>query len=179
MKTRMAAILAAGSLWLAMPMLAQDAAPQNRMQRQNDQIKTALDLTDRQFNELNDVRTAYNEKVKELSTQMRELEKQRREAMKASGANPVLVGSIALQIQSLQQQIQDENKAYREHALSVLTASQREKVEDIQEAVKLAQQAGALAAFGLLEGQGGGMRGFMGGGPGMMMRGGDAPPPGR
>jgi Spy/CpxP family protein refolding chaperone len=178
MKTRMAAILAAGSLWLAMPMLAQDAAPQNRMQRQNDQIKTALDLTDRQFNELNDVRTAYNEKVKEVSTQMRELEKQRREAMKTSGADPVLVGSIALQIQSLQQQIQEENKAYREHALSVLTASQREKVEDIQEAVKLAQQAGALAAFGLLEGQGG-MRGFMGGGPGMMMRGGDAPPPGR
>jgi len=178
MKTRMAAILAAGSLWLAMPMLAQDAAPQNRMQRQADQIKTALDLTDRQFNELNDVRTAYNEKVKELSTKMRELEKQRREAMRASGADPVLVGSIALQIQSLQQQIQDENKAYREHALSVLTASQREKVEDIQEAVKLAQQAGALAAYGLLEGQGG-MRGFMGGGPAMMMRGGDAPPPGR
>ncbi|HEY7680574.1 MAG TPA: Spy/CpxP family protein refolding chaperone [Terriglobia bacterium] len=176
MKTRIAAILAAGSLCLAAPTLAQDATPQqNRMQRQAEQIKTVLDLTDRQFNELNDVRTAYNEKVRELSTQIRELEKQRREAMQASGTDPLVVGSIALQVQSLQQQIQEENKAYREHALSVLTASQREKVEDIQEAIKLAQQAGALAAFGLLEGQGG-MRGFAGGGP-MMMRGGAPPAP--
>lgn len=177
MKTAMAVILAGSALWLAGMLRAQDVpTPDRRMQRQADDIKTVLDLTDRQFNELNDLRVAYNDKIRELSTQIRELEKERREVMQVSGADPVRVGSVALQIQSLQQQMQEENKAYREEALSLLAASQREKVEQIEEALKLAPHAGALAAFGLLEGRGIGMRGFAGGGRAMMLREG-APPP--
>ena len=183
MKSRMVVSVACGALWLASIARAQNTPPQpNRPQRGGD-IKTILDLTDRQYNELGDVRDAYLAKMKELNQQIQDLEKQRRTIMQTSGADPVQIGAIALQQQALQQQIQDENTAYHDNAMRVLTASQREKVEQIEEAVKLAPSAGALMPYGLLDtqtlggrgfgGPGGGM--FMGGGPGTNRGGGTAP----
>ena len=184
MKTRMAMMLAAGALLLSIPAGAQQGppmqgppmgqGPQGRMpQRSPDAIKTVLDLTDRQFNELNDLRDAHTKKLQDLSAQVRELDKQRRDAM-AAGNDPAKVGTLALQVQSLQQQMQDENKAYHDDSLRILDGGQREKVRQIEEAVKLAPSAGALMQFGLLDTSqmpGGGRGGSMGGMGGGMMRG--------
>ena len=191
MKTRLAAILTAGALLLPLAARAQMGLPPGPMpdqrqgrnqQRPGDAIKTVLDLTDRQFNELNDLRDSHNQKLQDFSTQLRELERQRRDAM-AAGDNPALVGSIALQIQQIQQQMQDENKAYREEALTILDGGQREKVEQIEEALKLAPSAGALMQYGLLDtSQLPGRGNFLGGPAGRMMGvpgggRGPAPPP--
>ena len=179
MKNVMTWMLAASALIFAGELKAQMGLPPggpdaNRFpQRSPDAIKTVLDLTDRQFTELTDLRDAHTKKLQELSAQIRELDKERREAM-AAGNDPAKVGTIALQIQSLQQQMQDENKAYHDNALRVLDGGQREKVHQIEEALKLAPSAGALMQFGLLDTSQlpGGGRGFMGGmGGGMMMRG--------
>ena len=166
MKSRIVVSVAFCALWLASAARAQNTPPQpDRPQRGGD-IKTILDLTDRQYNELNDVRDAYLAKMKELNQQVQDLERQRRSMMKASGADPVQIGAITLQQQALQQQIQDETAAYRENAMRVLTASQREKVEQIEEAVKLAPSARALMPYGLLDTQslGGRAMGGFGGG---------------
>jgi hypothetical protein len=74
-------------------------------------------------------------------------------------------------VQALQQQMEDENKAYHDGALRVLDGGQRETVEKIEEAIKLAPKAGALAQYGLIESMPGLRGGFLGnpGGPGMMM----------
>ena len=184
MKSRMAVILAASALLLVQQTRAQQPPPQPRgPQRAPDAIKTVLDLTERQFTELNDLRDQHNKKLHDISAQLRELERQRREAM-AAGTDPTMVGSLALQIQSLQPQMQDENKAYHDNALRVLDSTQRDKVEQIETALKLAPQASALMPFGLLDTSemAAGRGGFLGnpGGPGMMMmRGqGTAAPPG-
>ena len=180
MKNRMVLILVAGSLWLAVQTIAQQGPlmPQ-RQPVSSDAIKTILGLTDRQFTELNDLRDAYQKKMQDISTQMRDLERQRREAMSA-GNDPARVGNLALQIQALQKQMEDEGKLYHDNALRTLDGGQRETVEKIEEAVKLAPKAGALAQFGLLESMPGG-RGFLGnpGGPGIMMRGPMGPMGGR
>ena len=177
MKTRWAIVLAAGALMVSLQARAQmGTPPQGRnQQRSSDAIKTVLDLTDRQFSELNDLRDAHNQKLQDLSAQMRDLDKQRRDAMTA-GDNAALVGSLALQIQQLQQQMQDENKAYHDNALKILDGGQKEKVNQIEEALKLAPSAGALMQYGLLDTSqlpgGGGRGGFMGGPGGVMpMRG--------
>jgi hypothetical protein len=145
------------------------AAPQ-RQGPSSDAIRTILDLTERQFAELNDLRDAHRKKLEEISTQMRELERQRREAMSV-GDDPARVGSLALQIQAAQKQIEAENTAYHDNALRLLDGGQRETVAKIEEAIKLAPKAGALAQYGLLESMPGMGRGFLGnaGGPAMMM----------
>jgi hypothetical protein len=191
MKIRIALIAAAAALLpvSAFAQMAPSPGPREGrvQQRLGGDIKEVLDLTDRQFNELTDLRDSHNQKLQDFGTQLRELERQRREAM-AAGDNPTLVGSIAFQVQQLQQQIEEENKSYHEHALTILDGGQREKVEQIQEALKLAPSAGALMQFGLLDTSqlpGGGPRGvFLGGPAGRMMMGGPdgprgpMPPPG-
>jgi Spy/CpxP family protein refolding chaperone len=166
MKIRIAVSVACCALWLASIARAQTTPSQPPRPQRGGDIKTVLDLTDRQYNELNDVRDAYLAKMKELNQQVQELERQRRSMMKTAGADPVQIGAVTLQQQALQQQIQDETSAYRENSMRVLTAGQREKVEQIEEAVKLAPSARALMPYGLLDPQAVGARGF--GGPGGM-----------
>lgn len=191
MKTRLAIILTAGALLLPLAARAQMVPPPvpppgRNPQRAGDAIKDVLGLTDRQFSELNDLRDAHNQKLKDFAIQLRELERQRRDAM-AAGDNPTLVGSLVLQMQQIQQQMQDENKAYHDQALTILDSGQREKVGQIEAALKLAPSAGPLMQFGLLDTSqlpGGGRGGnFLGGPAGRMMMGapdggrGPAPPP--
>ncbi|MBI1955034.1 MAG: Spy/CpxP family protein refolding chaperone, partial [Acidobacteria bacterium] len=133
-----------------------------------DAVKKILDLTDQQVQQLKDLRQSNGEKVRGLMTQMRDLEKQRRDLLQSSNPDPAQVGALVLQLRSLQQQVQAAQKSYHDAALGVLTETQKQKVTQIQEALKLVRQAGPLAAFGLLEGPGPGA-----GGPGpggMMMR---------
>jgi LTXXQ motif family protein len=187
MKTRFALVLAAGALLLPLWVRAQTGLPPGPMGGRNQQgmgtaIKDVLDLTDRQFNELNDLRDSHNKKLQDFGTQLRELDKQRRDAL-AAGDNAALVGSIAFQVQQIQLQMDEENKPYYEEALTLLDSGQREKVEQIQEAIKLAGSAGALMQYGLLDTSKlpvGGNRGtFLGGPVGRMNMGGpDGPGPG-
>ena len=190
MKIRLALIVVAGALLLPWPSSAQvSPIPGPREgrdpQRSPDAIKDVLGLTDRQFNELTDLRDSHNQKLKDFGTQLRELDRQRREAM-AEGNNAALVGSLAFQVQQIQQQIEEENKTYHEQALTLLDGGQREKVEQIHEALKLAPSAGALLQFGLLDSSALPGRGnFLGGPAGRMNMGGPdggrgpAPPPGQ
>lgn len=155
-------------------------------QRNPEAIKTILDLSERQYAEMVELRTAHQAKLEEYRTESRALEQQKRAIMQASGADPVKVGSITLRQEAIQQMIKDENDAYHKGALSLLTATQREKVTAIEEALKLAPNAGTLMQFGLLDSAALGGRGFMGLAPGqgmpgqglapgMMMRGGGPP----
>jgi hypothetical protein len=185
MKTRMGIVLAACTLGLG-PLYAQTPPPQPPMRRPDARfsIQEVLDLTERQLSELNGMREEHMEKVRELNSKLRDLERQRREQMQSTSPNAVEIGSLALQVQSLQQQIEEENRAYRENGLRVLDSGQREKIEKIEEALKLAPQAGALASYGLLDMQAlgrGGQPGMMGAAFGWRMMGaepvpGPAPP---
>ena len=183
MNTRMAAIFAAGALGLGVvagAQMAPQGGPGGRFgnnQRNSDAVKTVLDLTDRQFNELSDLRDAHNQKLQDLTSQIRTIQTQQRDAQKA-GSGPAQVGAMVLQVQSLQQQMQDEMTAYHDNAMKILDSAQKDKVQQIEDALKLAPSAGALSQYGLLDTSqmNGGRGGFLGGNGMMMMRG--APPQG-
>jgi hypothetical protein len=148
-------------------------------QRNPDAIKTILDLSDRQYAELTDLRAAHQAKLKEYSDEQRSLEQEKRTIMSVSGADPARIGSISLRQEALTQMIQQENEAFHTGALALLTASQRDKVAAIEEALKLAPNAGALMQFGLLDTKSmGGRGGFMGMAPGQMFGGGPGAGPG-
>jgi hypothetical protein len=178
MMTQWVLTLAARALALPLLLNGQTGAPSEPRasnQRSSDAIKEVLGLTDRQFSELTNLRDSHNQTLRDFSSQLRDLERQRREAM-SDGNNAALVGSIAFQVQQIQQQIAEENKAYHEQALTILDGGQREKVEQIQEALKLAPSAGALLQFGLLDTSDLPGRGRFLSGPGARMMGPGQPP---
>lgn len=143
-------------------------------------IKTILDLDERQFTEMIELRDAHQAKLKEYSDEQRALTQEQRTIVSSSGADPAKLGSITLRQEALKQMIQQENDAYHTNALSLLTATQRDKVKAIEEALKLAPNAGALMQFGLLDAkalQGVRPGGFMGMRPGQTFRTPGGPPP--
>ena len=177
MKIRRGSVLVASLLLSAGPLWSQQAQQTSRPQRAS--IQQVLDLTDRQLAELEELRTAHLKKTQDLTAKIRDLDTQRRTLMQSADSDVVKVGSIAFQIQGLQQQIEEENKSYSKDVLSLLDSGQREKVEKIKEALELAPQAGALIQYGFIEGFGmGGGRAFMGAGGGFRGRtpGGATPP---
>ena len=147
-------------------------------QRNPDAIKTILDLSDRQYLELTELREAHLKKLKEYSDEQRALEQEKRTILASSGADPSKLGSITLRQEGLTQMIQQENESFHTTSLTLLTATQRDKVAAIEEALKLAPNAPALMQFGLLDTKALGNRGgFMGMAPGQMFRGPGGPPP--
>ena len=131
-------------------------------------VKAILDLSSSQLQQLKDLRDSMTQRQREIATQLRELQQRRRELLQATPPNAAALTDLLIQEQNLQKQIQDQNKAFRDGALILLTASQKEKIQKIEEAVKLARDAAPLARFGLLEGPGAGffIRGPGPGGPG-------------
>ena len=156
----------------------------NRRPSPDEAVKTILDLSEAQLQELKDLRNSVNEQRRASATEIRRLQQSQRELLQQSPPDAVALADILVQQQSLRQQLQDESKAFRDAAMNLLTASQKEKVEQIQEALQLVRDVPPLVQFGLIEGpRGHGGRGGFGG-PGFFGRSGtrfrgqfEAPPP--
>lgn len=127
-------------------------------------VKLILDLSDSQLQQLKDLRESMTQRQLQIATHRRELQQRRRELLQTSPPNAAALADLLIQEENLRKQIQDQNKAFRGGALNLLTASQKEKIQRIEEALKLARDAAPLARFGLLEGPGG--PGFVISGPG-------------
>jgi Spy/CpxP family protein refolding chaperone len=175
MQLKQLAALGASALFFVSVAGAQDQ-PQQRPPRPSpdEAVKTILDLSDAQLAELKDLRASVEEQRRANMTEIRRLQQSQRELLQQSPPDAVALADILVQQENLRKQIEEENKAFRDGALNLLTASQKEKVQAIQDALELVRSAGPLAQFGLIEGPGGrrGPGGF-GPGPGFIGRGGE------
>ena len=165
MQLKRLAALAACLVLVSRPASAQEPPRPNPRPSPDEAIKTILDLSDSQLQQIKDLRASFNQNQQDIRTQMRELQQKRRDILQSSPPDAGALAALIIQEENLRKQTQDENKAFRDTALTLLTASQKEKVTAIQEALKLVRDAAPLMRFGLLEGPGGGP-GFAFGGPG-------------
>lgn len=164
MQLRLTMILPACLLFLSVWARAQQAPPPNPPgppPGPGDAIRNILDLSAQQLQQLTDLRNSFQQKTRDLANQIRTLEQKKNDLLQSSNPNPTELGNLLIQEQSLRKQIQDAAKSYHDAALALLTSAQKQKVAQIQEALRLAPQAGPLGAFGLIEGPGpgGGFRG--------------------
>ena len=150
MKTKLFAMLVVCSLLFSIPMVAQDEPTTDHWGRLLEAVQRILELTDLQAQQLADLRQSHLEQVHALWTQIRELEQQKAALLSSDNPDPAQVGVIVIQQFGLKQEVQAANQSYHEAALVLLTSTQQEEVAQIQQAVLLAQQAGPLAAFGLI-----------------------------
>jgi len=165
MQLKRLTILTAGMLLLSASARAQQPPPPNPP-RPGDAIKSILDLSDQQLQQLTDLRNSFQQKMRGLGEQFRTVGQKIRELLQSSSPDAAALGNLLIQEQNLRQQMQDAAKAYHDSALALLTSAQKQKVAQIQEAVRLAPQSGPLVAFGLIEGPGPGGPG----GPGFVGR---------
>ena len=150
MKAKLFAMLVVCSLTFSISMPAQDE-PTTDQGRLLAALQRILELTDSQAQQLFELRRAHLEQVHALWTQIRELEQQIVVQFNSDNPDPAEIGAIVIQQFGFKQQVHAENQSYHEAALAILTPEQVEKVAHIQQAVIVAQQAGPLAAFGLIE----------------------------
>ena len=125
-----------------------------------------LNLTDAQVTQLKDLRTSFMTNVQTLRTNLQTVQQQIADLLKSTSPDPAQLGKLVLQRQTLQQPLTAALTAYHTSALAVLTQAQKDQVAQIEAALKLAPQAGPLAALGLIEGPGQGGVGPLSGGPG-------------
>ncbi|MCH8267499.1 MAG: hypothetical protein IH846_08275 [Acidobacteria bacterium] len=162
MKTKLFVILAACSLLLTIPAQAQDDSTSSRRRRPVEALKRVLELTDVQAQQFSELRQSHRlateaqrAQIREWTSQIRLLEQQKNELLNSTSPDPGQIGSILIQQRSLQAQVrqarQDLAASFRKAAIALLTATQQEKVAQIQQALTLAPQAGPLTAFGLIE----------------------------
>ena len=164
MKLRLTMILPACLLFLSAWARAQQGPPPNPPgppPGPGEAIRSILDLSAQQVQQLVDLRNSFLQKTRDWANQIRTLEQKKNDLLQSSSPNPTELGNLLIQEQSLRKQMQDAAQSYHDAALVLLTSAQKQKVAQIQEALRLAPQAGPLGAFGLMEGlgPGGGFRG--------------------
>jgi Spy/CpxP family protein refolding chaperone len=104
-------------------------------------VKAALELSDQQVQQLVQLRKEEQEILQPLRQQVQEKRKALREAREAANPNPAAVGQAVLDLQKLTGQIRTVNETYHTKALSLLDATQKEKLQTLEQATERVMRA--------------------------------------
>ena len=151
--------------------------PADRGPRTPEALKTALNLTDQQVTQMQEIQRQRFEASRDLRQQIQAKQRELREAIQGGASSASALGQLLLDTDALRKQIQDQDSRFRDQLQGVLDAEQKQKLGQLQAAADLMPAVGQARMFGLLErpeesGAGLGFRPGRGGGgmmgPGMM-----------
>ncbi len=111
------------------------------------QLVSYLSLTGDQLQSLEQIQQQRIHAQQDIYKQIGDAQNQLNTVMKSASPDPLQVGQLTLQIRSLQQQVQQAGKPFRQPALAVLTAPQQAKLQNLIAALQL--QTAANQAIGL------------------------------
>ncbi len=179
MRTTMLAVCLA-----ALPLAAQPSstAPPPRPV---DALKQALNLTDAQVTQLQQLQQSARAAAQPVAAQIHTRQQALDQAMRQTSPDPLTVGRLMVEIKGLREQIRLSDEKFHAQAVALLTADQKTKLKTLEDAAKLQPAIGQAVALNLIQPpQGGpGMHGSVGpmgmrgrGGP-MGMRGPGGPVP--
>jgi Spy/CpxP family protein refolding chaperone len=104
-------------------------------------VKTALELTDQQVQQLVQLRQEEQKAVQPLRQQAQEKRKALQEARQATNPNPATVGQLVLDLQKIMDQIRTINETYHTKALDLLNPTQKDKLQTLQQATQRMMRA--------------------------------------
>lgn len=140
-----------------------------------DALKTFLELTDAQVQQLVELRRSLPDTVKPFAEQIREKTQALREEMQKTNPDPAVVGKLMVETKAIREQIRAEREKLNDQAKALLTDAQKAKLAQLEAAQKLAPAIRQAIGFGLIDGPAGAGAGRGGRGPGMMAPGGFGP----
>ncbi len=149
------------------------AAAPHRGLVQTDLIKSFLNLSDQQVQDLTGIETSFRDAARPLMQQMREKGQTIRQTLQQDPQADI--SQLQSDLASLRTQIKDLRAQYQAQAQKVLTEDQKTSLASLQKALELMPTAHQAMALNLLE-QPEGFPGGFGGGQPFARRGRGAPP---
>jgi Spy/CpxP family protein refolding chaperone len=158
--------------------LAAQTAPTARPAPPVDAVKQALNLTDAQITQLEQLQQSARTAAQPLEAQIRTRQQALNQAMQQTSPDPLAVGRLMAEIKDLREQIRLTTGKLHSQAVALLTAEQKTKLKALEDAAKLQPAVGQAVMLNLIEPPQGavgphglagpmGRRGFHGpGGPG-------------
>lgn len=140
----------AGSLFLAALSFAQGLDARFGFRHGMPALKQALDLTDEQVKQLIDNQRQRHEALKPIFQAIREKRQQLQQLLEGTSPDPQQVGQLVIETKQLENQIKQVSENFAQQARSILTATQQEKLNELQRALELAPAAHAAAAMQLI-----------------------------
>ena len=129
------------------------AAAQGPPQRQSPPVsalKDALNLTDGQLTQLRTLQQNRIQANRQLQDQLAERQRTLEQTLRQSAPDAATVGNLVLDANKLRKQIQTNDETNRSMAANVLTADQKKKLTDLDNALKLRPAIEQALALGLL-----------------------------
>ncbi len=144
-------------LILPAAMLLAQAPPPARAPRSGAQarpavaaLKTFLDLTDQQVNQLVQLRRDEQETLSPIRQQVADKLKALRDATAAGSPDAAAVGQLTLDVRNLRQQVRQSNEDYHNRALGLLDDTQKTKLKQLEQVVRLRPAVTGATALNLL-----------------------------
>src|SRR5512140_1091929 len=113
-------------------------------------LKEALNRTDGQLTQRRQVQQNRIQANRQLQEQIAERQQTLAQTLRQSAPDAVTVGNLLLDANKLRKQIQGNDETYRGTAANVLTADQKKKLQDLENALKLRPAIEQALALGLL-----------------------------
>ena len=113
-------------------------------------VKEALNLTDGQLTQLRQVQQNRIQANRQLMDQIAERQRTLAQTLLQTAPDAATVGNLLLDANKLRKQIQTNDETYRGMAANVLTADQKKKLQDLDNALKLRPAIEQAMALGLL-----------------------------
>ncbi len=119
-------------------------------------LKQSIGLTDTQIEELRALRRGLREELKPVIQEMRETGKQLREAVSSQDVTDAQIGQLVRKMNQLRTQIREAHEAKHTAAVELMNSwGLGDKLEQLEEAAKLAPAVREARILGLLEGRAG------------------------
>ncbi|MFN8007432.1 MAG: periplasmic heavy metal sensor [Terriglobia bacterium] len=117
-----------------------------------DALKTFLQLTDKQVQDLTALQTSFRDAVKPIHEQIRTKEKDLHTEMGKGSPDSALVAQLLVDIKGLRSQIKSKRDELRPQLLALLSDSQKNSLATLQQALTLQQTAHQAARLDLIDG---------------------------
>ncbi len=118
-------------------------------------VKTFLSLSDQQVQQLVQLRRDERQALQPVRQQMKDKAQALQQLHQSANPDPTAVGQLVLDVQKLREQVRTVDGDYHKRALDILDATQREKVQNLQNAAqrmaRTRRVVGGAAALNLLE----------------------------
>jgi len=119
-------------------------------------LKQSIGLTDAQIEELQALRRGLREELKPVIQEMRETGKQLREAVSSPDVTDAQIGQLVRKMNQLRTQIREAHEAKHAAAVQLMNSwGLGDKLEQLEQAAKLAPAVREARILGLLEGRAG------------------------
>jgi Spy/CpxP family protein refolding chaperone len=116
-----------------------------------DALKSYLQLSDKQVQDLTALLTSLRETVKPIHEQIRTEQKQLKQEMGKTSPDSSLVAQSMVEVKNLRSQIKAKRDGLQPQLLALLSDSQKSQLATLQQALTVEQVAHQAAALGLIE----------------------------